>query len=62
MKGLLAFLTGFLLGFLAKTFAKSFTDILFTAAAVLAVTGILTNRTELSLLSIPLMLIAKKGG
>jgi len=62
MKALLPFFAGVLLGLLARSLAKSLAGMLLAAAAVLAITGILTNRTEISLLSIPLMLIAKKGG
>ena len=62
MKALLAFIAGMLLGLLARSLAKNLAGMLLAAAAVLAITGILTNRTEISLLSIPLMLIAKKGG
>jgi|GEM_PF-2718183 hypothetical protein len=62
MKALLGFFAGLVLGFIARTLARSFTGLLLTAAAVIAVAGILTDRTEISLLSIPLILIARRGG
>jgi len=62
MKALLAFFAGIILGLIARTAARTPRGLLFTVASVLAVTGILTNRAELSLLSIPLMLIAGRGG
>ena len=62
MKALLAFATGLFLGFIARALARSFKGTVLLFAAIAAVAGILTERTELSLISIPLMLLARKGG
>jgi len=62
MIALLAFAAGIVLGLMLRSLAKSLTGIVLALAAVFAISGILTGKTEISLLSIPLMLVAKKGG
>ena len=62
MMALFAFAAGIVLGLMLRTLAKSLGGIVLALAAVFAISGILIGKTEISLLSIPLMLVARKGG
>ena len=58
----LAFAAGIVLGLMLRSLAKSLAGIVLALAAVFAISGILIGKTEISLLSIPLMLVVRKGG
>jgi len=62
MIALLAFAAGIVLGLMLRSLAKSLAGIVLALAAVFAISGILIGKTEISLLSIPLMLVVRKGG